>query len=58
MMNFQSKKMLRRIRSRSGQSVFEYAIILAVIAMVCVLILRGIGRTTSNSMTPVNTALN
>src|ERR1041385_7874742 len=40
----------RRFVGRSGQSLAEYAIILAVIAMVAVLMLRGIGTTTTKSM--------
>lgn len=48
---------IRRIRSQAGQSLFEYAIILALIAIVCVLLLRSIGQTTANSMEPVNAAL-
>ena len=42
---------------RSGQSLAEYAVILALIAMVAVLLLRGIGTTTANSMAPVNNAM-
>ncbi len=44
-------------RRRGGQSVTEYAVILALIAMLCVVLLRSIGTTTSNSMNPVNEAL-
>ena len=51
------KRVARRIRSQEGQSLFEYAIILALIAMVCVLLLRSVGKTTANSMEPVNAAL-
>jgi Flp pilus assembly pilin Flp len=46
----------RRLR-RSGQSLAEYAIILAFVAMIAVLMLRGIGTTTANSITPVNDGL-
>ncbi len=49
---------LRKVAGRSAQSVVEYAVILALIAMICVVILRSIGTTTANSMTPVNNALN
>ena len=51
------KKVWRKLVKPSGQSLVEYAIILALIAMVCVVLLRGIGTTTSNSMEPVNNAL-
>lgn len=56
-MNKRFHKVLRWIRGRSGQSLTEYAVILSFVAMVAVLILRGIGTTTSNSMTPVNNAM-
>jgi Flp pilus assembly pilin Flp len=51
------RKPYARFARRSGQSVVEYAIILALVAMLAVLILRGIGQTTTNSMMPVNNAL-
>jgi hypothetical protein len=44
-------------RRRTAQGLAEYAIILAFVAMVAVLILRGIGTSTNNSMVPVNNAL-
>jgi Flp pilus assembly pilin Flp len=51
------KQRMDVVRRKRGQSVVEYAIILALIAMVGVLLLRNIGTTTSNSMSPVNTSL-
>ena len=53
----QPVKLLRRARTRSGASLVEYAIILALVAMIVVLVLRGLGTTTANSMNPVNNAL-
>ena len=50
-------KYWRELSGRAGQSLVEYAIILALIAMVAVLMLRSVGTTTANSMTPVNNAL-
>ena len=47
----------RRVRKRTAQSLVEYSIILALVAMVAVLLLRAIGTTASNSMLPVNNAL-
>ena len=47
----------RKRLARSGQSLAEYAVILALIAMVTVLLLRGIGSKTANSMQPVNNGL-
>jgi len=51
------KMLIRQMKNRSGQSLVEYAIILMLIAMVAVLLLRGIGTTTSTKMEPVNSAL-
>jgi len=56
-MNKQLQRLLRRVRGSSGQSLAEYAIILSFVAMVAVLILRGIGTTTANSMAPVPNAM-
>ena len=44
-------------RNESAQSLVEYSVILALIAMVAVAMLRGIGTSTSKSMTPVDKAL-
>lgn len=46
----------RRVWARPAQSVVEYAVILGLIAVICVVLLRGIGVTTNNSMEPVNKA--
>jgi Flp pilus assembly pilin Flp len=51
-------KQVRRTRARSGQSLVEYAIVLAFIAMIVVLALRGIGQTTNNMLLPVNNGFN
>ena len=50
-------KLFRKTGHRAGQSITEYAVILALIAMLAVLMLRGIGTTTNNSLVPVNNAL-
>jgi Flp pilus assembly pilin Flp len=52
-----SERSVRRRQSRAGHSVVEYAIILAFVVMVAVFVLRNIGSTTNNSMTPVGNAL-
>lgn len=55
------KRLLRRVfsssKSRAGQSLTEYALILAFIAMVAVVILRGVGTATNAAMAPVPNAL-
>ena len=52
-------KLLRKIRTtRSGATLFECAIIMALVAMVAVLVLRGIGGKTNNMLVPVNAGFN
>jgi Flp pilus assembly pilin Flp len=48
-------KLLRRVRTRSGVTLFEYAIILFLVSIVAVLVLQGIGGKTNNMLVPVNT---
>lgn len=47
-------KLLRRVRTRSGATLFECAAIMFLIGIVAVLILQGIGNKTNNMLTPVN----
>ncbi len=47
----------RRLRQHAGQSLFEYAIILAVVALVVIVVLRSIGQYPPTAMSPVNDAL-
>jgi Flp pilus assembly pilin Flp len=47
-------KFLRKIKSRSGQSLVEYALILALISVVAILVLKGIGTSVNNKLTNVN----
>jgi len=54
-MNRQPVKLLRRIRTRSGASLFECAVIMVLVSIVAVLILEGIGGKTNNMLKPVNT---
>ncbi len=56
-MSHSIKKRGRRLRWQAGQSLFEYAIILAVVALVVIIVLRGIGQYPPQAMTPVNDAL-
>jgi len=54
------QKMLRRCRGerrQSAQSLVEYALILALISVVAILVLRGIGRSVNNKLTTVNANL-
>jgi Flp pilus assembly pilin Flp len=51
------KKMLRRMKRQSGQSLVEYALILALISVVAILVLRGIGIAANNKLSQVNSNL-
>ena len=48
------QKLLRRFQKRSGQSLVEYALILALISVVAILVLQGIGKGVNNKLTNVN----
>lgn len=45
---------VRRISRRSGQSLVEYALILALISVVAILVLRGIGASVNAKLKNVN----
>ena len=51
-MNFQ--KLTKRFGKRSAQSLVEYALILALISVVAVLVLKGIGTTVNTKLSNVN----
>jgi Flp pilus assembly pilin Flp len=48
------QKLMRRFQKRSGQSLVEYALILALISVVAILVLKGIGTSVNNKLTNVN----
>ncbi|MCS7049241.1 MAG: hypothetical protein NZ483_08095 [Verrucomicrobiae bacterium] len=54
-----SSHLVRRLarRDQCGQTLFEYAIIIAAVALVVVLVLRGIGEYPPKALNPVNNAL-
>ena len=52
------QRIIRRFNRRSGQSLVEYALILALIAIVAVLVLRGIGSSVNNKLANVNDNFN
>jgi Flp pilus assembly pilin Flp len=56
-MTKQLKKLFRRMQKQSGQSLVEYALILALISVVAILVLRGIGTTVNSKLENVNTNL-
>ena len=51
------QKLFRRLNRKSGQALVEYALILALIAVVAILVLKGIGTSSSTKMEAVNSNL-
>ncbi|HTS17980.1 MAG TPA: Flp family type IVb pilin [Verrucomicrobiae bacterium] len=51
------QKLGRALRSRKGQSLVEYSLILALIAVVAITVLRGLGRHINNTLSSVNANL-
>jgi Flp pilus assembly pilin Flp len=56
-MKKQLMKILRRAKRQNGQSLVEYALILALISVVAILVLRGIGTSANNKLSDVNSNL-
>ena len=50
-------KYLQRFWDRRAQSLVEYALILALISVVCILVLQGIGSNANSKLSSVNSAL-
>jgi Flp pilus assembly pilin Flp len=50
-------RLLGSAKKRSGQSLIEYALIVALIAVAAIPVLQGIGGSVSTKLTQVNTAL-
>jgi len=51
------QKLYAGLKSRKGQSLVEYALILALIAIVAVLVLKGLGNHINNTLSSVNANL-
>ena len=51
------QRFVRVIRKQSGQSLVEYSLVLALIAIVVVLVLHGIGNKVNNTLSSVNANL-
>ena len=49
--------MKRLLKNRRGQSLVEYALILSLIAVVCIPVLKGIGQNTKSTLEKVYVAL-
>ena len=50
-------KLVRVGRKQSGQSLVEYALILALIAVVAILVLNGLGNKVNNTLSSVSANL-
>lgn len=48
------QKVVRRLQGQSGQSLVEYALILALISVVAILVLKGIGTSVNTKLSNVN----
>jgi len=51
------QKLYCGLKSRKGQSLVEYALILALIAVVAILVLQGLGHKVNNTLSAVNANL-
>ena len=51
------RRLYRGLKGRKGQSLVEYALILALIAVVAILVLQGIGTSVNSKLSNVNSAL-
>jgi pilus assembly protein Flp/PilA len=56
-MKMRFEKLMRRMKRQSGQSLVEYALILALIAVVAILVLKGIGTNVNTKLGSVNSNL-
>ena len=52
-MSRKTKSLFRRLGRKSGGSLVEYALILALIAMLTAVVLRGIGQNTNSKLAGV-----
>jgi len=48
------QKLWQRAGSKSGVTLFEYALILSLVSIVAVLVLQGIGGSTTNMVSSIN----
>ena len=53
-MNRRLQELLRKLRTKSGATLIEYAVILVIISIVAIAILSGIGGKTNNMVSSVN----
>ena len=53
-MNRSQQKLLRKLKTKSGATLTEYAVILFLVSIVAIVILQGIGSHTNNMVSTVN----
>jgi Flp pilus assembly pilin Flp len=51
------QKLVHVVTKKSGQSLVEYSLILALIAVVSIVVLRGLGHHINNTLSSVNANL-
>jgi len=56
-MNNRIQRLMRKFKQNRGQSLVEYALILALISVVAILVLKGIGTTVNSKLETVNSNL-
>jgi Flp pilus assembly pilin Flp len=56
-MKMRFEKLMRKMKRQSGQSLVEYALILALISVVAILVLKGIGTNVNTKLGSVNSNL-
>jgi Flp pilus assembly pilin Flp len=56
-MKYMIRKMQRKLNSRRAQSLVEYALILGLVAVVAILVLRGLGGKVNTTLDSVNSNL-
>ena len=60
MMNYLNElyvKVMNSVKSEKGQTIVEYALLLVLIAIVVILIVKGVGLSANNAYSKVNSAL-
>lgn len=50
-------RFISALKSKKGQTIVEYALLLVLIAIVVIIIVKGVGLTTNNVYSQVNSAL-
>lgn len=53
-MNRRPQKLLRKLKTKSGASLTEYAVLLFLVSIIAVVILQSIGGKTNNMVSTVN----